>query len=402
MHPSLSLFPSNTFYDGYLQNGVTEEERFDARLASLWPQPHIPTFFYSSMGSEEMSASGTSFLNRTEAANVEKLLALMLKVGIQAAQIGVITPYEGQRSYLVTHLQRFQRKSLVEELEIASVDSFQGREKDYIILSCVRSNDHQGIGFLHEPRRLNVALTRAKYGVIILGNPKVLSRQPLWNNLLNHYKSHGCLVEGSLNNLKQANIKLERPRKFFNKRNALIPVHHDTASSAAYGAVSNGVNGVAMGNGSVGGDESQRRNEINRLSYGFIDEQVDAQGHLVNPSLRQAVNPVQAPAVEQQAAASKTNATTSANGKPAPTNQRASTNTNATVSSRGIPIGRDRPAVDLSYRSQLGTAASQSQFSESQLELDDLSFGDVSQSQFDASQSQSQQSQDTHYRARQR
>ncbi|XP_065619988.1 regulator of nonsense transcripts 1 homolog [Quercus suber] len=87
------------------------------------------------------------------------------------------------------------RQQLYKEIEVASVDSFQGREKDYIILSCVRSNEHQGIGFLNDPRRLNVALTRARYGIVILGNPKVLSKQPLWNSLLTHYKEHECLVE---------------------------------------------------------------------------------------------------------------------------------------------------------------------------------------------------------------
>jgi regulator of nonsense transcripts 1 len=108
---------------------------------------------------------------------------------------------------------------LYQEIEIASVDAFQGREKDIIIMSCVRSNEHQGIGFLNDPRRLNVALTRAKYGIIIVGNPKVLSKQQLWNNLLNFYKEKKVLVEGSLNNLKESMIQFAKPKKIVNTFN---------------------------------------------------------------------------------------------------------------------------------------------------------------------------------------
>lgn len=220
MHPSLSEFPSNSFYEGTLQNGVTVNERQSTGIDFPWPVPNRPMFFYVQMGQEEISASGTSYLNRTEAANVEKIVTTFLRSGVVPSQIGVITPYEGQRAYIVNYMSRngALRQQLYKEIEVASVDSFQGREKDYIILSCVRSNEHQGIGFLNDPRRLNVALTRARYGIVILGNPKVLSKQPLWNGLLTHYKEHECLVEGPLNNLKQSMVQFQKPKKIYNDR----------------------------------------------------------------------------------------------------------------------------------------------------------------------------------------
>ncbi len=96
---------------------------------------------------------------------VEKIATKFLKAGIKPEQIGIITPYEGQRAYLVQYMQYSGalHQKIYQEIEVASVDAFQGREKDFIILSCVRANEHQGIGFLNDPRRLNVALTRAKY-----------------------------------------------------------------------------------------------------------------------------------------------------------------------------------------------------------------------------------------------
>ncbi len=144
-----------------------------------------------------------------------------MQAGLKSEQIGIITPYEGQRAYLVQYMQ-YQgslHAKLYQEIEIASVDAFQGREKDIIIMSCVRSNEHQGIGFLNDPRRLNVALTRAKYGIIIVGNPKVLSKHQLWNNLLNFYKEKKVLVEGSLNNLKESMIQFSKPKKIINTFN---------------------------------------------------------------------------------------------------------------------------------------------------------------------------------------
>lgn len=165
MHPCLSEFPSNTFYEGTLQNGVTINERLYKGIDFPWPVSNKPMFFYNCMGQEEISASGTSYLNRNEATICEKIVTHFLRSGVNPSQIGIITPYEGQRAYITNYLQRAGslRTQLYKELEIASVDSFQGREKDFIVLSCVRSNEHQGIGFLNDPRRLNVALTRSRF-----------------------------------------------------------------------------------------------------------------------------------------------------------------------------------------------------------------------------------------------
>ncbi|CAI5994052.1 unnamed protein product [Closterium sp. NIES-64] len=189
MHPCLSEFPSNTFYEGTLQNGVADADRCLPGIDFPWPVPNRPMMFYVQLGQEEMSASGTSYLNRSEASHVEKVVTLFLRNGCMPHQIGVITPYEGQRAYIVTHMARNGplRQQLYKDIE--------------------------GIGFLNDPRRLNVALTRAKYGVVLLGNAKVLSKQPLWNLLLTHFKEREALVEGPLTNLNQSMVQFHKPSK---------------------------------------------------------------------------------------------------------------------------------------------------------------------------------------------
>jgi regulator of nonsense transcripts 1 len=222
MHPALSEFPSNMFYEGSLQNGVTESDRqllnlpgFAGKEDFPWPVPNKPMFFYSITGMEEISASGTSYLNRTEASYVEKVVTHLLRMGVTPSQIGVITPYDGQKKYVSEYMRRSGAlaSALYEAIEVASVDAFQGREKDFILVSCVRSSETQGIGFLSDPRRLNVALTRARLGIILLGNPRVLSKNALWAALLLHMKEYECLVEGPLNNLQPSYMTFARPRR---------------------------------------------------------------------------------------------------------------------------------------------------------------------------------------------
>jgi regulator of nonsense transcripts 1 len=217
MHPCLSEWPSNVFYEGSLQNGVTAGERSSAGIEFPWIDPERPMMFLVCQGSEEIAATGTSFLNRAEAAACEKIVTALLKGGVLPSQVGVITPYEGQRAYIVTQLQRLGslRAALYADVEVSSVDAFQGREKEFIIVSCVRSNEKQGIGFLNDPRRLNVALTRAKRGLVVLGNPRVLAKRPLWNDLLTHFKDRGLLVEGALSNLQVSLMRFPATKKYY-------------------------------------------------------------------------------------------------------------------------------------------------------------------------------------------
>jgi regulator of nonsense transcripts 1 len=80
-------------------------DRTRLHLEFPWPQPDKPMFFYATTGQEEIASSGTSYLNRTEAANVEKLVTKLIQGGVKPEHIGVITPYEGQRAFIVQYMQ---------------------------------------------------------------------------------------------------------------------------------------------------------------------------------------------------------------------------------------------------------------------------------------------------------
>ncbi len=274
MHPCLSEFPSNMFYEGSLQNGVSMHDRIRREVDFPWPVIDSPMMFWSNLGNEEISASGTSYLNRTEATNVEKIITRFFKAGVKPSEIGIITPYEGQRSYVVSSMQTNGsfKKENYKEIEVASVDAFQGREKDFIVLSCVRSNDHQGIGFLSDPRRLNVALTRAKYGLVILGNPKVLSKHPLWHYLLLHFKEKECLVEGPLSNLQVSLLQFSRPKQMYRgpQRYQMAYQHASNMVGAA------GAGGLPSGRAGTNGRINRQEYNDSGSVIGYIPDDVSS------------------------------------------------------------------------------------------------------------------------------
>lgn len=88
--------------------------------------PSNPPSKFGTAGTEEISASGTSYLNRTEASAVEKLVSHLLRAGMQANKIGVITPYEGQRAHVVGTMLRngSEAEEAYQQVEVASVDAF--------------------------------------------------------------------------------------------------------------------------------------------------------------------------------------------------------------------------------------------------------------------------------------
>ncbi len=187
MHPVLREFPSARFYDNRLEDGCSAAERPPA-AGFLWPDWDRPMAFVPVEGVEESDEEGKSRFNRDEAGMVLDVVNHLLAGGDLAPHdIGVISPYNGQ----VRELTRLFESAGGREkgqpyfgLEIKSVDGYQGREKEIIVFSTVRANERGEVGFLADYRRLNVAITRAKRGLVLLGHPKTLRHDGTWRSYL--------------------------------------------------------------------------------------------------------------------------------------------------------------------------------------------------------------------------
>jgi len=187
MHPIMREFPSARFYDNRLEDGCTPEQR-PPPAGFLWPDWDRPMAFVPVSGVEETDEEGKSRSNRDEAALVLTIVNDLLMAGdVEPEDIGVVTPYNGQVRALTNLFDQAGGREPGQPyagLEIKSVDGYQGREKDVIVFSTVRANDEGEVGFLADYRRLNVAITRAKRGLVILGHPATLRHDPTWRSYL--------------------------------------------------------------------------------------------------------------------------------------------------------------------------------------------------------------------------
>ena len=103
----------------------------------------------------------------------------------------VLSPYAKQVSKVRTAL----RRAGIEGVRVGSVDSMQGQEADIVVFSATRSNQEGSLGFVRDARRLNVALTRAKRGLVVVGDAVTLSNSHHWSALIDSCRRRGCVVD---------------------------------------------------------------------------------------------------------------------------------------------------------------------------------------------------------------
>jgi len=196
MHPSIAMFPSDLFYGGKLLNGVSPPER--RPLAGFpWPREEFPVAFVPVNHGVELD-DGVSKLNEAEAAAACDAVSALLSGGqCTVSDIAVVTPYAAQ----VRLIRRLTRKLTQNQgppyVEVSSTDGFQGREKEAVIFSSVRSNDYGAVGFVSDWRRVNVSFTRARRALIVIGNDQTLRRgdPDTWMPWLSWADAHGINMD---------------------------------------------------------------------------------------------------------------------------------------------------------------------------------------------------------------
>jgi predicted DNA helicase len=190
MHETIMRFSSEQFYGGKL----IAHESVAAHTAAELPQVEAtdltsaPLTFVDTAGagySESWNELLESRENLGEAKLARHLLEKVLAAGVDPRQIALITPYVAQVKLLKSMVR-------VPGLEIGSVDGFQGREKEATIVSLVRNNEAGEVGFLSDIRRMNVAMTRARRLLIVIGDSATIGRHPFYARFLDYVEACGA------------------------------------------------------------------------------------------------------------------------------------------------------------------------------------------------------------------
>lgn len=216
MHQDIMQFSSDWFYKGALTAAPEIADRTIIPLDSpiTWIDTHNLGY------EEEQNLMSQSRLNTAEAALlIQTLREYVQMLGIdrminERVDFGIISPYKSQVN-LLKHLVKQARdlKPLHQAISVNTVDGFQGQERDVILISMVRGNDEGRIGFLNDLRRMNVAITRARMKLIIIGDTKTLSRTKFYNRLIAHISEKGRMITLPGEDDQPAMIDSEEPKE---------------------------------------------------------------------------------------------------------------------------------------------------------------------------------------------
>ncbi|KAJ4973316.1 hypothetical protein NE237_006490 [Protea cynaroides] len=209
MHPSISLFPNTEFYKEQILDAPNVKERSHERqfLHGSIYGPY--SFINVAYGREENVGHGMK--NMVEVAVVSEIVKLLFKASVASKQqlsVGVISPYKAQVFAIKEKLGDTYHTPNDFSVSVRTVDGFQGGEEDVIIISSVRCNGKGAVGFLANHQRMNVALTRARYCLWILGNgPTLINSGSIWRKLVLDAKDRDCFFDADKDeSLKQAMI----------------------------------------------------------------------------------------------------------------------------------------------------------------------------------------------------
>ncbi|KAL2317322.1 hypothetical protein Fmac_031198 [Flemingia macrophylla] len=197
MHPSISLFPCKEFYDGKISDAPNVLERSYNKRFLDGEMYGSFSFINIAKGKEQFGRGGFSSKNVVESAAIVEIIGSLKKEFMRSRKnvsIGIISPYNAQVYEIQEKVKQYSSVSDPNfSVSVRSVDGFQGGEEDIIIISTVRSNGSGKVGFLSNKQRANVALTRARYCLWILGNAATLVNSDcVWKKLVLDAKKRDC------------------------------------------------------------------------------------------------------------------------------------------------------------------------------------------------------------------